>query len=77
MAQPPRILWRDCPACGWRTYPHQQPMTNGSVWSSAWKPSVECGGCGTPLEIEAEEAPASGGDPPRTRPDYAVLGLDD
>jgi hypothetical protein len=25
MAQPPRILWRDCSVCGWRTYPQQQP----------------------------------------------------
>ena len=54
MAQPPRILWRDCSVCGWRTYPQQQAVANKSVWSSAWKPSSECGGCGALLEAEAQ-----------------------
>jgi hypothetical protein len=41
---PPQILWRDCPVCGWRTYP--EPVTSGSVWSTRWEPAAVCDSCG-------------------------------
>jgi hypothetical protein len=57
-APPPPQLWRDCPDCGWRTYPSPVPV-NGNQINVDWQVPASCARCGSKLEAQAATSATS------------------